>query len=937
MRHPAHAVSFPALGLGWARDDGAEKRSAGARRPARVGAPPRPPGAPTPFAAASWSARASPRRAGAARGPAPTSLASRRFPTPSSRSARGGPGARKISTVIARAAPTPRAFFPPPDERARDRALLEDDDVVDLSFGLRAPWRLFGRNNVVTADPTGVSRRGEEDESEAEALIRADLVEKALEMTEPIRVRSDDLPPPAAEAEAAGVSEEHPRVSEHPTVSEHPFSTDDEASPDPLAAEADEASAASPPKKIPRSPRSPAPAMPIVFVTSEVAPWSKTGGLGDVCGALPAALAARGHAVVVVSPLYDQYRDAADTGVASTFWLDGGDQTVRYWTARRRKSGSRGADDDPDDDGVTYVFAQHPALQRGGGGKIYGHEPGAAYPDNDLRFALLSLAAIEAPLCLPWDQLFRRSKSASSEDSLGSSEASLGSSEGGSSSSLRFESFASSPVFVANDWHAALVPLFLRARYQSVASRSLAPRASSTPTPGAAAAMARATSVAIVHNLFHQGVFPSHRYRALGLPEEDGAEWFPALRWRWRDGGECMNFLKAGLSLARAAVLVSPAYAREVQTQRLGCGMDRVLRSVGGGGFVNVTPFANDGAAAQLVPPRVAGVVNGVDVDEWNPATDPHLAANYDVRDGSDAVDAGKVANKLALQRELGLEEDPRAPLVGFIGRLDHQKGVDVLLAAVPGLVARGAQVVMLGSGDPGLEHGLRVMEQNHRGRAVGWVGFSVPTSHRITAAADILAMPSRFEPCGLNQLYALRYGAIPVAHATGGLKDTVKPSVGFPFKPCDQNALSAAMDRCLDAYYARDSKWGLTLGVSTGVSISGRSRWRGIRDRGMRSDLGWDRAAAEYERVFRDAAEPAPFRLNRGGVARANEALAEACEAAAREEEEATWAKAERKAERARRGAARAPCEDNAPGGARGGGARAVWNAATRKLGEWF
>lgn len=109
------------------------------------------------------------------------------------------------------------------------------------------------------------------------------------------------------------------------------------------------------------------------------------------------------------------------------------------------------------------------------------------------------------------------------------------------------------------------------------------------------------------------------------------------------------------------------------------------------------------------------------------------------------------------------------------------------------------------------------------------------------------------------------------------------------------------------------------------------------MRDRGMRSDLGWDRAAAEYERVFRDAAEPAPFRLNRGGVARANEALAEACEAAAREEEEATWAKAERKAERARRGAARAPCEDNAPGGARGGGARAVWNAATRKLGEWF
>ena len=420
---------------------------------------------------------------------------------------------------------------------------------------------------------------------------------------------------------------------------------------------------------------------PIIFVTSEVAPWSKTGGLGDVCGALPVALAKRGHAVLVVSPLYEPYDGLEEIGRCEVF-LSHANQEVRDW--RKVK------------DGVTYVFCQHPALQRGGGGLIYGSSPGNPYPDNAFRFGVLSLAAIEAPLCVAWSELF------------------FGGGEEGARKRDAFH-FTSAPVFVANDWHGALTPVFLAARYQSRASTALAPRVAWAPE-GAPEAMARATAVTIVHNLFHLGIFPSDLYRSLHLPEDDNKEWFPSLRWRWSDGGECMNFLKAGLSLSAAAALVSPAYARETQTRALGCGMDEVLRSVGNFGSDVDLGVLNGKLSGALV-----GVVNGVDTNEWDPATDPHLPANYDVdvargesfvhpETGRVVLDprAGKAACKRALQIELGLKEDPDAPLIGFIGRLDGQKGVDVLLESVPRLVELGAQIVLLGSGDPGLEAGLR-------------------------------------------------------------------------------------------------------------------------------------------------------------------------------------------------------------------------------------
>lgn len=421
--------------------------------------------------------------------------------------------------------------------------------------------------------------------------------------------------------------------------------------------------------------------------------------------------------------------------------------------------------------------------------------------------------------------------------------------------------------------------------------------------------MARATAVTIVHNLFHLGIFPSDLYRSLHLPEDDNKEWFPSLRWRWSDGGECMNFLKAGLSLSAAAALVSPAYARETQTRALGCGMDEVLRSVGNFGSDVDLGVLNGKLSGALV-----GVVNGVDTNEWDPATDPHLPANYDVdvargesfvhpETGRVVLDprAGKAACKRALQIELGLKEDPDAPLIGFIGRLDGQKGVDVLLESVPRLVELGAQIVLLGSGDPGLEAGLRDVEHRFRGQAVGWVGFSVPVSHKITAAVDILAMPSRFEPCGLNQLYALRYGTTPVAHKTGGLRDTVTKDVGFPFAPCESRALTEAMERAIKTYRRRGRE-----------GTHEEKKWDRMRTRAMRKDLSWNVAAEKYESLFEKAAAPAPFAVNRRAVSASNPALAAARDA---EDTAHEWRDAERRAEKMRRKAARAPNRDTREG----------------------
>mmetsp|Transcript_6404 Transcript_6404/g.10959 ORF Transcript_6404/g.10959 Transcript_6404/m.10959 type:complete len:593 (+) Transcript_6404:123-1901(+) len=495
----------------------------------------------------------------------------------------------------------------------------------------------------------------------------------------------------------------------------------------------------------------------IVFVSSEVAPWSKSGGLGDVMGALPKALSARGHRVMVVAPRYKVYPDALDTGKRHTVL----GVEVGYFHHVSA--------------GVDFVFVDHPSLPREGG--LYGDTFGT-YGDNQFRFTLLTLAALEAPLVLP----------------LG--ERGL---------------YGQDVTFFANDWHTALVPVYVAAKYRPYGVYT------------------GARSILAIHNLMHQGVFPPTTFAGTGLP----ANWSGATEWQYppeqRQGayheeGRAVNYLKAGIITADRLVTVSPGYADEIKTMAGGWGMDSLL--------------ANRGYVLN-------GITNGIDTSVWNPATDPHIPYNYDIN----SFVEGKAACKLALQKELALPEDADCPLYAFIGRLDSQKGADILLQAAALLLKNERmQLVCLGTGNKDLEEGLRNLESNNRDKARCWVGFNEAFAHKLTAAADFVLMPSRFEPCGLNQLYAMRYGAVPIAHRTGGLKDTVtdchpltKEGTGWTYANCDPQGLMWAIGTGMKMYHEK------------------RDEFRELQQRGMGRDSSWDTAAQAYEQVMDWAAQDEP------------------------------------------------------------------------------
>lgn len=337
-------------------------------------------------------------------------------------------------------------------------------------------------------------------------------------------------------------------------------------------------------------------------------------------------------------------------------------------------------------------------------------------------------------------------------------------------------------VLHAHDWHAALACAYVAAH------------------PGATAA-----SVFTVHNLAYQGLFPSHEFAQLGLPlhfmQSHGVEFHGQL-----------SFMKAGLKYARRITTVSPSYAREIATHEFGCGLDGVIRSRGG---------------------DVSGILNGVDGEVWNPAADSALAARYTAGDL-----AGKPRNKIALQKEMGLEQRSGAPLFGVVSRLTAQKGLDLVLAALPALLRRGAQLVVQGSGDPVLEAAFGAAAHAHPGQVAVRVAYDESLAHRLIAGADVILVPSRFEPCGLTQLYGLRYGTLPLVRRVGGLADTVVDAderalregraTGFAFDAATPAALEAAIERAVGLFGQPD-------------------RWRALMRSAMAQDFSWDGAARRY------------------------------------------------------------------------------------------
>jgi starch synthase len=353
-----------------------------------------------------------------------------------------------------------------------------------------------------------------------------------------------------------------------------------------------------------------------------------------------------------------------------------------------------------------------------------------------------------------------------------------------------------------HDWTAALAAVLLATRFRD--------------DP----ALADLRVVQSIHNLAHPGSFQIHTLDALGLSRELAA-------WNLMGHHGEVSWLKGGLLLADVLHTVSPRYAQEILTPEEGQGLDALLR---------------------LRRDALVGVLNGLDFDEWDPATNEHLPAPFTAADL-----AGKERCKRALQEEMGLKVDLRPPLVGFVGRLAHQKGVDLLLDAAPNLLDKGAQLVVLGSGDATLERRVRELAEAYPRRAAAFIGYERAVTHRILAGCDLVVMPSRFEPCGLTQMQAMRYGTVPVAHAVGGLVDTIIPvsaralarnrATGFLFRTPSARALSLALGRALKLY-AQKRKW-LPLVRSC-----------------MDKDWSWESARPGYAELYRRAAAAgAPWR----------------------------------------------------------------------------
>ena len=343
-------------------------------------------------------------------------------------------------------------------------------------------------------------------------------------------------------------------------------------------------------------------------------------------------------------------------------------------------------------------------------------------------------------------------------------------------------------VVHAHDWQAGLAPAYLHHAHQ--------------PRPA---------TVMTIHNLAYQGNFPHQMLDAFGLPPESfsihGVEFYGMI-----------SFLKAGLQFSHRITTVSPTYAREIQTDEGGMGLGGLLRE-----------------RSQVL----SGILNGIDISVWNPETDPDIAARFSATELE-----SRAANKLTLQRRLGLDPSPNALLLGVVSRLSWQKGLDILLENVPTILGEGMQLALLGSGDPDLQDRYQAAAKANAGRIAVLIGYDEALAHLIQAGADALVVPSRFEPCGLTQLCALRYGAIPIVSQVGGLADTVidvkeadmagGAATGFTFEPVTAEALADALRRANILWHDQQA-------------------WRRLQHNGMSTDVSWRNRASRYAALYRD------------------------------------------------------------------------------------
>jgi len=481
--------------------------------------------------------------------------------------------------------------------------------------------------------------------------------------------------------------------------------------------------------------------MDIVFVSPEIAPFSKVGGLADVVAALPKALRSLGHKVTVLSLRYGSVDPNAHALARRLTRLKVplGDEVVEAELYEGRLVS-----------GVNVCLIGAPRISDHPG--VYG-EDGRDYDDNHLRFGFLARAAVE------WMRAQPRAPD----------------------------------IAHLHDWTTSLVPLFLRLDKD--------PK------------LAAVKTVFTLHNLAHQGTFPAETLAQVGVPASyggvGGLEFYGEVSW-----------IKSAILFADRFVTVSPSYAKEIVTPAGGMRLDGALRA----------------HATSLT-----GILNGIDPAVWNPATDPHLVTRFDAQDPS-----AKARCKTDLQQRAGLPVRPETPVLGMVARFDPQKGVDILLDAAAQLLRQDVQLVLQGSGNPALVDATAALARELPEKVFFTADYDDALAHRIYGGADIFLMPSRFEPCGLAHLYAMRYGAVPVVHDTGGLRDTVvdcdpalRTGTGFLFSEATPEGFYAGVSRALTAYRNADG-------------------FAALRRRVMRQEWSWDRSARRYQGIYAELAPAA-------------------------------------------------------------------------------